>query len=105
VPDEVWDEAARHYDQQGLAALIIEIELINVFNRVQRRDPADRQLQLELTSHRAARPGDSELAGRAALCSQTDVPERARTGGRPEPSRLPVSVPRRGVAQPLEAAR
>jgi alkylhydroperoxidase family enzyme len=29
VPDEVWEEAARHYDEPTLAALIIEIALIN----------------------------------------------------------------------------
>ena len=34
VSDEVWDEAARHYDDQALAALVIQIGLINVFNRV-----------------------------------------------------------------------
>src|SRR6266702_6836358 len=33
VPDTVWDEAARHYDEPALAALIIEIALINVWNR------------------------------------------------------------------------
>jgi alkylhydroperoxidase family enzyme len=30
VPDEVWDEAARHYDEKALAALVIEIALINL---------------------------------------------------------------------------
>ena len=34
VPDEVWEEAARHYDEPSLAALIIEIALINAFNRL-----------------------------------------------------------------------
>ena len=34
VPDDVWEEAAHHYDEQSLAALIIEIALINVFNRL-----------------------------------------------------------------------
>ena len=34
VPDEVWDEVARHYDEPALAALIIEIALINVWNRL-----------------------------------------------------------------------
>jgi AhpD family alkylhydroperoxidase len=34
VPDEVWDEAARHYDEAGLAALVISISTINVFNRL-----------------------------------------------------------------------
>ncbi len=32
VPDEIWDEAARHYDEPALAALIIQIALINVWN-------------------------------------------------------------------------
>jgi AhpD family alkylhydroperoxidase len=34
VPDEIWDEAARHYDEPALAALIVQIALINLFNRV-----------------------------------------------------------------------
>jgi alkylhydroperoxidase family enzyme len=34
VPDEIWDEAARHYDEPGLAALLIEIASINVWNRL-----------------------------------------------------------------------
>src|SRR5216117_4045447 len=34
VPDEIWDEAARHYDEQALAALVIAIANINVWNRL-----------------------------------------------------------------------
>src|SRR4051794_36652154 len=34
VPDDVWDEAARHYDQQQLAALVCAIASINVWNRL-----------------------------------------------------------------------
>jgi AhpD family alkylhydroperoxidase len=34
VPDEVWDEAARHYDEKALATLVISIGLINFWNRV-----------------------------------------------------------------------
>ncbi|MEI9423353.1 carboxymuconolactone decarboxylase family protein [Mesorhizobium sp. Cs1299R1N1] len=34
VPDDVWDEAARHYDEKALAALVIQIALINAFNRL-----------------------------------------------------------------------
>jgi AhpD family alkylhydroperoxidase len=34
VPDEIWEEAARHYDEPALAALIISIALINVWNRL-----------------------------------------------------------------------
>jgi AhpD family alkylhydroperoxidase len=41
VPDEIWDEAARHYDEQQLAGLVIAIATINAFNRV---NAATRQL-------------------------------------------------------------
>jgi AhpD family alkylhydroperoxidase len=34
VPDEIWDEAARHYDEQGLAALLLWIATSNVYNRL-----------------------------------------------------------------------
>ncbi len=34
VPDEIWQEAARHYDEPALAALVIQIALINVWNRL-----------------------------------------------------------------------
>jgi AhpD family alkylhydroperoxidase len=34
VPDEIFDEAARHYDEQGLAALILMIGTTNLFNRL-----------------------------------------------------------------------
>jgi AhpD family alkylhydroperoxidase len=33
VPDEVWDEAARRYDEPALAALLVAIANINVWNR------------------------------------------------------------------------
>jgi AhpD family alkylhydroperoxidase len=34
VPDEIWDEAARHYDEPALAALILAIATVNVWNRL-----------------------------------------------------------------------
>ena len=34
VPDEVWSEDARHYDERGLAALILCIATTNLFNRL-----------------------------------------------------------------------
>lgn len=34
VPDEIWNEAARHYDEQALGALLLAIALINVWNRL-----------------------------------------------------------------------
>jgi AhpD family alkylhydroperoxidase len=34
VPDEIWDEAARHYDERGLGSLVLMIGLTNLFNRI-----------------------------------------------------------------------
>jgi AhpD family alkylhydroperoxidase len=34
VPDEIWNEAARHYDEQALAALVLQIANINLWNRL-----------------------------------------------------------------------
>lgn len=34
VPDSVWNEAARHYDEPALAALILAIANTNVWNRL-----------------------------------------------------------------------
>jgi AhpD family alkylhydroperoxidase len=34
VPDDVWDEAARHYSEPQLAALTVAIATINAFNRL-----------------------------------------------------------------------
>ena len=33
VPDDVWEEAKRHYDEAALAALVLNIALINFWNR------------------------------------------------------------------------
>ena len=33
VPDQIWDAAARYYDEATLAALIIAIATVNVWNR------------------------------------------------------------------------
>lgn len=33
VPDEIWNEAARHYSERGLSALLLTIAMTNVFNR------------------------------------------------------------------------
>lgn len=34
VPDGIWREATKHYDESGLAALILAIATINVWNRL-----------------------------------------------------------------------
>ncbi|MGH3467377.1 MAG: carboxymuconolactone decarboxylase family protein [Thermocrispum sp.] len=44
VPDEVWDEAARYYNEQELGALVIHIGLVNLWNRVNiatKQEPVD----------------------------------------------------------------
>src|SRR5262249_30868058 len=34
VPDEIWEEAARHFSEKQLAALVLEIAVTNTFNRL-----------------------------------------------------------------------
>ncbi|PZT70746.1 carboxymuconolactone decarboxylase family protein [Streptomyces sp. SW4] len=34
VPDDVWDEAARHFDERQLAALIVTVSTTNFLNRL-----------------------------------------------------------------------
>jgi len=34
VPDEIRDEAARHYDERGLAALMLMIATTHAYNRL-----------------------------------------------------------------------
>lgn len=43
VPDKIWEEAASHYSDQELAALVLQIGLVNLWNRVNlstREEPA-----------------------------------------------------------------
>ena len=34
VPDDVWNEAAQHYDERALAALTLSIATVNLWNRL-----------------------------------------------------------------------
>jgi AhpD family alkylhydroperoxidase len=34
VPDDVWNEAAQHYNEQQLAAIVLMIAVTNLFNRL-----------------------------------------------------------------------
>lgn len=34
VPDDIWQTAAEHFDDRGLAALVLHVALVNLFNRV-----------------------------------------------------------------------
>jgi AhpD family alkylhydroperoxidase len=59
VPDDVWQEAARHYDEPQLAALVIAIASINAWNRV---NAITRQVSGEWVSQFVSK----QLAGQAA---------------------------------------
>jgi AhpD family alkylhydroperoxidase len=59
VPDKVWDEAARHYDEAQLAALVISIATINTWNRI---NATTRQITGEWIEQAISR----EPAGKAA---------------------------------------
>ena len=43
VPDELWREVTKHFDERQIAALLLQIGLLNLFNRVNVavREPAD----------------------------------------------------------------
>ncbi len=60
VPDEVWEEAARHYDESQLAGLVIAIASINAWNRI---NATSRQITGEWVEQWLTR---SEPAGQAA---------------------------------------
>jgi AhpD family alkylhydroperoxidase len=34
IPDEIWNEAVRHYDERALSGLLLAIATINVWNRL-----------------------------------------------------------------------
>lgn len=51
VPDEVWDEAARHFDEQALASVLLQIAAVNVWNRL---NVATRQVAGEWIASQAA---------------------------------------------------
>jgi AhpD family alkylhydroperoxidase len=72
VPDSIWEEAARHYDERGLADLVLHIALINSWNRinVSTRQVADssRDAQREdvnAPARRARAPSAPDKAGSA----------------------------------------
>jgi AhpD family alkylhydroperoxidase len=71
VPDDVWAAAAKHFDERALAAIVLQIALVNVWNPAQRRDPPDRRREVMVTrsARRAiaiARPASPKLAIRTA---------------------------------------
>lgn len=53
IPDEVWSDAARHYDEPKLAGLVLAIAAINAFNRI---NAATRQISGEWVRQLIAQP-------------------------------------------------
>jgi AhpD family alkylhydroperoxidase len=52
VPDDVWTEATRHYDERAMSALLVNIAAINVWNRLNAatRQPAMGARSLEIAA-------------------------------------------------------
>jgi AhpD family alkylhydroperoxidase len=53
IPDEVWDEAASHYDESQLAGLVLAIAGINAWNRI---NATTRQITGQWVSQWVSRP-------------------------------------------------
>jgi AhpD family alkylhydroperoxidase len=62
VPDAIWEEAARHYDERALGALILWIALANVWNRL---NVATRQIAGEWATSREERTWVESRGGAA----------------------------------------
>jgi AhpD family alkylhydroperoxidase len=60
IPDEIWEEAARHYDESQLAGLVVAIAAINAWNRI---NAATRQITGEWVEQWVSR---TQSAGQAA---------------------------------------
>ena len=64
ISDEVWDEAARHYDESQLAGLVVAIAAINAWNRI---NAATRQITGEWVDQWVSRTGPAhQTAGATA---------------------------------------
>ena len=59
VPDEIWEEAARHYDDEQLGSLVLSIAAINTWNRL---NAATRQITGEWVEELVA----AQMAGSPA---------------------------------------
>ena len=58
VPDDVWNEAARHYSEKELAVLTVHIAMINLFNRL---NVPTRQIAGEWLKSQANKPQGKEV--------------------------------------------
>src|SRR5947209_2470387 len=72
VPDEVWEQAARHYDESELAGLVLAIAAINAWNRI---NAATRQITGEWVDQWVRR---TEPASQGTSSARTISPTPAR---------------------------
>ena len=77
MPDDVWNEAARHYNERELSALILAIGVINVWNRV---NVTTRQIAGDWT--KSAKPAN----GWRSTSPPTPPPDRSDSGNEKAPS-------------------
>ena len=57
IPDEVWEEATRHYDESQLAGLVVAIAAINAWNRI---NAATRQITGEWVGQWISQPESAD---------------------------------------------
>ena len=102
VPDEVWDEAARHYDEQALAALVLDDRQHQRVEPPQRRPPGRSPAPRRGDGHHAGprrrrSPWLKTVPGTVAWNSsaKTSTPSTSRLGYR---RRRSASVNRRRSA-------
>lgn len=83
VPDDVWNEAARHYDEKALASLLICISVMSMWNRtnIPTRQPAG---EIVVTENVSSRDGTSitvERRGTGPAVVMVDGPTCSRWFG------------------------
>jgi hypothetical protein len=78
IPDDVREQAARHYDEPELAGLVVAIAAINAWNRI---NTATRQITGEWSTSGSARPSrPATPPDQGHNLERTDQAERARDG-------------------------
>jgi pimeloyl-ACP methyl ester carboxylesterase len=83
VPDDVWNEAARHYDEKSLAALLICIAVMGVWNRLNLsvKQSAGEIVNVEKVKSRDGTGITLESRGTGAAVVVVDGPVSSRTYG------------------------
>jgi pimeloyl-ACP methyl ester carboxylesterase len=83
VPDDVWHEAARHYDEKALASLLLCIVVMNVWSRlnVPTRQPAGEIVTTEKVTSRDGTTITVESRGTGPAVVMVDGPTCSRAFG------------------------